>query len=111
MTALRQFMFFGRGRRRWPRARSHRRRAEHARGRRQARPQLAPTCATGLSSASGRPRSIVTYVTSALTRGSVLSLIDAGGMGVGVGEWRPEKDGDFGTYAIDQTAGRSRRLA
>lgn len=45
----------------------------------------------------------VTYVTSALTRASVLSLIDAGGMGVGVGEWRPEKDGDFGTYRIDQT--------
>lgn len=44
----------------------------------------------------------VTYVTSALTRQSVLSLIDAGGMGVGVGEWRPEKGGDFGTYRIDQ---------
>lgn len=43
----------------------------------------------------------VTYVTSALTRSSVLSLIDAGGMGVGVGEWRPERDGDFGTYRID----------
>lgn len=43
----------------------------------------------------------VRYVTSALTRGSVLSLIDAGGMGVGVGEWRPEKDGDFGTYQVD----------
>ena len=43
----------------------------------------------------------VTYVTSALTQGSVLSLIDAGGMGVGVGEWRPEKDGDFGTYGVD----------
>lgn len=46
---------------------------------------------------------IVTYVTSSLTRGSVLSLIDAGGMGVGVGEWRPQKDGDFGTFQIDQT--------
>lgn len=45
----------------------------------------------------------VTYVTSALTRGSVLSLIDAGGLGVGVGEWRPEKDGDFGTYQVDST--------
>lgn len=43
----------------------------------------------------------VTYVKSALTRGSVLSLIDAGGLGVGVGEWRPEKKGDFGTYQID----------
>jgi len=43
----------------------------------------------------------ITYVTSALTRNSVLSLLDAGGMGVGVGEWRPERDGDFGTYRID----------
>lgn len=46
---------------------------------------------------------VVTFVTSMLTRESLLSLIDAGGMGVGVGEWRPEKDGDFGTYAIDTT--------
>lgn len=45
----------------------------------------------------------VVYVTSALTRGSVLSLLDAGGMGIGVGEWRPEKDGDFGCYTIDQS--------
>jgi len=44
----------------------------------------------------------VTYVSSALTRSSVLSLIDAGGMGVGIGEWRPEKRGDFGTFAIDE---------
>jgi len=45
----------------------------------------------------------VTYVKSMLTRESVLSLIEAGGLGVGVGEWRPEKKGDFGTYAIDTT--------
>lgn len=45
----------------------------------------------------------VTYVKSMLTRESVLSLIEAGGMGVGVGEWRPEKKGDFGTYCIDET--------
>lgn len=45
----------------------------------------------------------VTFVKSMLTRESVLSLIDAGGMGVGVGEWRPEKKGDFGTYQIDET--------
>lgn len=43
----------------------------------------------------------VTYVKSMLTRGSLLSLIEAGGMGVGVGEWRPERDGDFGTYQLD----------
>ncbi len=45
----------------------------------------------------------VTYVTAMLTRESVLSLIEAGGMGVGVGEWRPEKKGDFGTFMIDDT--------
>jgi hypothetical protein len=46
---------------------------------------------------------VVVYVTSMLTRGSLLSLIDAGGLGVGVGEWRPERDGDFGTYRVDPT--------
>ncbi len=45
----------------------------------------------------------ITYVKTMLTRDSVLSLVDAGGMGVGVGEWRPEKKGDFGTYRIDET--------
>lgn len=45
----------------------------------------------------------VTFVKSSLTRESVLSLIDAGGLGVGIGEWRPEKKGDFGTYRIDPT--------
>lgn len=43
----------------------------------------------------------VVYITSALTRDSVLALIDAGGLGVGVGEWRPSKDGTFGTYRVD----------
>jgi hypothetical protein len=43
----------------------------------------------------------VVYVCSLLTRSSVLSLIDAGGMGVGIGEWRPEKTGDFGCYRVD----------
>jgi len=46
----------------------------------------------------------VTYVKSSIDRGSILSLIDAGGMGIGVGEWRPEKRGEFGTYQVDQTA-------
>jgi len=47
----------------------------------------------------------VTYVTSSLSRESLLSLVDAGGMG-GVGEWRPagkKSTGDFGTYKIDMT--------
>ena len=46
-----------------------------------------------------------TYVRSALAQSSVLSLVDAGGLGVGVGEWRPEKRGEFGTYAIDVDRG------
>lgn len=46
---------------------------------------------------------LVTYVTSSLSRESVLSLIDAGGLGIGIGEWRPEKRGEFGTYQIDPT--------
>lgn len=43
----------------------------------------------------------VSYVRTVLTRSSVLSLIDAGGLGVGVCEWRPERKGSFGTYQID----------
>jgi hypothetical protein len=42
----------------------------------------------------------ITYVKSMLTRDSVLSLIEAGGLGVGVGEWRPERRGEYGTYCI-----------
>lgn len=43
----------------------------------------------------------VSFFPSVITRNSILSLIDAGGLAVGVGEWRPEKDGEFGTYRID----------
>jgi hypothetical protein len=45
----------------------------------------------------------ITYVRSSLAKGSILSLVEAGGMGIGVGEWRPEKRGEFGTYQIDRT--------
>jgi hypothetical protein len=44
----------------------------------------------------------IRYVTSQLSRASVLSLVDAGGFGVGVGEWRPERGGDMGTFTIDE---------
>lgn len=43
----------------------------------------------------------VKFVASVISAGSVLSLIDAGGLTVGVGEWRPEKKGDFGQYEIN----------
>lgn len=45
---------------------------------------------------------IITYVESALSKDSVLSLVDSGGMGVGVGEWRPQRGGQYGTYEIDE---------
>jgi hypothetical protein len=43
----------------------------------------------------------VQFVPTMLDEGSVLNLIEAGGMSVGVGEWRPERDGLNGTYEID----------
>lgn len=43
----------------------------------------------------------VTYVRTSLSQSSVLSLIDAAGMGVGIGEWRPEKRGQNGTFELD----------
>lgn len=42
----------------------------------------------------------VTYTDNLLDRTSLINLIEAGGFGVGVGEWRPERNGDFGTYRI-----------
>lgn len=47
----------------------------------------------------------VTYMAGSITRGSVLSLIEAAGAGVGVGDWRPEKSGDFGTFRVDAERG------
>jgi hypothetical protein len=43
----------------------------------------------------------IEFVASLLSEDSVLSLLGAGGLGVGVCEWRPEKGGDFGRYEID----------
>lgn len=36
-----------------------------------------------------------------LTMTDVLNVLNAGGDGVGIGEWRPEKDGIFGRYHIE----------
>lgn len=44
----------------------------------------------------------VVFVSSMVSTESVLALLDGGGMGVGVGEWRPEKGGEFGTYMVDR---------
>jgi hypothetical protein len=46
----------------------------------------------------------ISYVTTTLSRESVLALVDAGGMTVGVGEWRPARKGQNGTYQIPEGA-------
>ncbi|MFN2592333.1 MAG: hypothetical protein ABR532_05810 [Candidatus Dormibacteria bacterium] len=44
---------------------------------------------------------LLTYAPASISLDSVLALVDAGGMGDGIGEWRPEKGGSFGTFTID----------
>lgn len=43
----------------------------------------------------------VTFVPTSISLDSVVALIDAGGQGDGVGEWRPERGGTYGTFKID----------
>ena len=43
------------------------------------------------------------YVSTSIDESSVIKLIYGGGVGVGVGNWRPEKGGTFGTYTIDES--------
>jgi hypothetical protein len=45
----------------------------------------------------------VKYVVTSIDAESVLSLVDAGGQYVGIGDWRPEKGGLYGTFEIDDT--------
>jgi len=45
----------------------------------------------------------VSFAKNMLTLDTLLSLIQGAGFGVGVGEWRPEKRGDFGTFTIDES--------
>ena len=34
---------------------------------------------------------------------AIINIINAGGFVCGVGEWRPEKDGNFGRYEVEAT--------
>ena len=36
-----------------------------------------------------------------MTIEQILNCIDAGGFVCGIGEWRPEKDGDYGRYHLE----------
>jgi hypothetical protein len=42
----------------------------------------------------------VSYTKNLLDMAAVVNLIEAGGTGVGVGEWRPERNGEFGTFRV-----------
>ncbi len=42
---------------------------------------------------------VVQFLPNVIDLGSIVALIDAGGSN-GVGEWRPEKNGSFGTYQV-----------
>jgi len=35
---------------------------------------------------------------------NILTCIEAGGQTVGIGEWRPEKDGDFGRFRVERVS-------
>ena len=45
----------------------------------------------------------VEYPEHLLDESTVVSLIDAGGRN-GIGEWRPERDGSFGTFEVTGVA-------
>lgn len=42
----------------------------------------------------------VAYNKHALSREQIVNLFNLGGFGVGIGEWRPERDGSFGRFHV-----------
>lgn len=45
-------------------------------------------------------RILVKYNTNVLSEAQILNLLNTGGFAVGVGEWRPERDGDYGRFHV-----------
>lgn len=43
----------------------------------------------------------ITYNSRALAVGQLVNLFEIAGFAVGVGEWRPEKDGQFGRFRVE----------
>lgn len=50
---------------------------------------------------SWRTELTITYNTSAISVEQIINLFRLGGFANGVGDWRPEKDGSFGTFHIE----------
>lgn len=42
----------------------------------------------------------IRYNANALTAEQIVNLINVGGFGVGIGEWRPDRDGSFGMFHV-----------
>lgn len=66
-------------------------------------------CRVGIGSADLRYRAMyedwaatltIRYLPTIITTESIVNLVDAGGVTSGVGEWRQERNGQFGHYAV-----------
>lgn len=42
----------------------------------------------------------ITYNARSISLEQVVAMLDAGGFGTGIGEWRPERDGQFGRFHV-----------
>lgn len=43
----------------------------------------------------------ITYNARMVSAEQIVAMLDAGGFGTGIGEWRPEKDGQFGRFHVE----------
>ena len=46
----------------------------------------------------------VTFNARTVSIEQIVAMLDAGGFGTGIGEWRPEKDGQFGRFRVEAVA-------
>ncbi|MCC6311362.1 MAG: hypothetical protein IT345_10650 [Trueperaceae bacterium] len=46
----------------------------------------------------------ITYNARTVSAEQIVAMLDAGGFGTGLGEWRPEKDGQFGRFHVGADA-------
>lgn len=46
----------------------------------------------------------ITYNARIVSAEQIVAMLDAGGFGTGIGEWRPEKDGQFGRFHVEAAA-------
>jgi hypothetical protein len=46
----------------------------------------------------------IVYNARIVSAEQIVAMLDAGGFGTGIGEWRPEKDGQFGRFHVGEMA-------